>query len=96
MPDARASLTAEQFTAIRDLTMTAGGLLQRIKPGTLDAAANMIESDLRSSKSLMLSPIARRKGEKLAAALRAAETLRAACAAAALTFDLVDPNERPQ
>lgn len=91
-----APLTPDQFAALRDLTMTAGGALQRIKPGTLDEAAGMIERDLRASKSLLLTPIARRKGEKLAAAFRAAETLREACRQAAATFDLVDPHEVAQ
>lgn len=93
MPDGRAPLTAEQFVVLRDLAMTAGEVLQRVVPGMLDEAAATIEHGLNSEKSLALSPVARRKSERLAAVFRVAETLRDVCAKAAVTFDLVDPHE---
>lgn len=85
--------TKEDFVAVRDVVMTAGALFQRFQPGGLRALADVVRNDLAKSKSLMLSPINRRRGEKLQALFEAAEDFRAAADAYALIMSIADPDE---
>lgn len=88
-------LTQADFVTVRNTCMIAGAPLQRFKPGGLDECAKVIERDLANAKTLLLSSINRRRGEKLAKMLRAAETFRQACADYALIMDIADPAETP-
>lgn len=89
-------LTGADFVAIRDRVMTAGGILQAFAPSGLDHASNLMERDLRSPQALMLSPIAKKRAEHMIQCMRAAETLRDACAKLMLYNQMIDPEERPQ
>ncbi len=85
--------TQADFVTCRDVCLAAGGLLQRFKPGGLDELSKVITKDLQNAKALMLSTVARRRGEALAKLFVAAETFRQAAADAVATMDFVDPNE---
>lgn len=86
--------TQEDFLTVRDACLISGAALQRFKPGGLDAMAEMIERDLANAKSLMLSAINRRRGEKVAKVFRAAEKFREACADLHLSLNMIDPSEK--
>ena len=85
--------TAEDFAAARELVMGVGALLQRFKDGVLPAMAEVVHKDLQSGKSLMLSSLKRRRGQKLVRVLIAAELLKKRTAELALLTEILDPED---
>lgn len=86
--------TQDDFATAKDLIMGVGALLQRFRPGVLPAMAKVVHADLQDAKSLLLTPIKRRRGEKLVRTLIAAEILRKRTAELALIMDMVDPEDK--
>lgn len=84
---------AQDFAGARDLVMGVGAMLQNFKDGVLPAMADVVHKDLNDAKSLMLSPIKRRRGQKLVRVLLAAEILKRRTAELALIMDMVDPED---
>jgi hypothetical protein len=85
--------TAQDFSAAHDMIMGVGALLQRFKDGVLPAMAEVVHADLNDAKSLMLTPIKRRRGRKMVRLLLAAEILKKRAAEMALIMDIVDPED---
>lgn len=85
--------TAQDFTGAHDVIMGVGALLQHFKDGVLPAMAEVVHKDLSDAKSLMLTPIKRRRGRKMVRLLLAAEILKKRAAEMALIMDIVDPED---
>lgn len=82
------------FLVVRDHCLLAGGMLQRFKPGGLTAMADKVEADMKKGKALLLSTVHRRRAERLAAMLRAAENFRHAAKEYVASMELIDPEEQ--